>query len=93
MTSYKNPLMYGSGVIDSVISVISAFTWEKYPIERHYPYYNYLGPHTRSDIRLDDQMQPKQNEQPVVRVWGFQLRPVNEQIHNFQALGRWLYER
>ena len=44
-------------------SVMSAFTAEKYPGERHYPYYNYLGSGIRLDIRLDN-MKPRPGEEP-----------------------------
>ena len=55
MTTYKNGLTYGSGLfIDS-----------KYPGERHVHGYNYLGPFTRTDIRLTDDYRPKPGEEPI----------------------------
>ena len=41
------------------------FSWEKYPGEKHFPSYNYLGPNTRLDLRLDENDQPKQGELPI----------------------------
>ena len=38
---------------------MNAFTSEKYPGERHYPGYSMLGPGTRLDIRLDENMKPR----------------------------------
>ena len=61
MTSYKNPLMYGGGVMDTLMN---AFTYSKYPGEHHYPYYAYLGPGSRLDIRLDENMKPRPREEP-----------------------------
>jgi len=55
MTTYKNGLTYGSGL----------FIDEKYPGERHVHGYNYLGPFTRTDIRLTDDYRPKQGEEPI----------------------------
>ena len=55
MTTYKNGLTYGGGIfIDS-----------KYPGEQHVHGYNYLGPFTRTDIRLTEDYKPKPNEQPI----------------------------
>ena len=39
--------------------------WVKYPGEKHLPGYNYCGPGTRLDIRLDDDDQPRSGEAPV----------------------------
>ena len=55
MTTYKNGLTYGSGLfIDS-----------KYPGEHHVHGYNYLGPWTRTDIRLDSNYNVKKGEEPI----------------------------
>jgi len=62
MTTYKNPLIYGSGFMDAVLNT---FTQSKYPGEHHYPGYSYLGPGTRLDIRLDQNNQPKAGEEPI----------------------------
>ena len=39
--------------------------WAKYPGEKHLPGYNYCGPGTRLDIRLDEQNQPQSSEHPI----------------------------
>ena len=62
MTTYKNPLIYGSGFMDAVLNT---FTQSKYPGEHHYPGYSNLGPGTRLDIRLDQNMQAKPGEGPI----------------------------
>ena len=53
MTTYKNALHSGDGI----------FYDEKYQGERHAPGYNYLGPGTRLDIRLDEHLRPKKGEE------------------------------
>ena len=55
MTTYKNGLTYGGGI----------FIDEKYPNERHVHGYNYLGPFTRTDIRLDENYKPRAGELPI----------------------------
>jgi hypothetical protein len=62
MTTYRNGLTHGGGMLDSISRL---FTQERYQNERHVPGYNYLGPFTRTDIRLDEQYKAKPNEQPV----------------------------
>ena len=62
MSTYRNPLIHGSGVMDSILNT---FTYSKYPNEHHFPYYSYLGPHTRLDIRLDENMKAKAGEEPI----------------------------
>ena len=55
MTTYRNGLTHGSGLfIDS-----------KYPNERRVHGYSYLGPFTRTDIRLDENYKPRANEEPI----------------------------
>jgi hypothetical protein len=45
------------------------FSWAKYPGEYHLTCnYNYLGPKTRTDIRLDENLQPKPGELPYNQV-------------------------
>ena len=39
--------------------------FQKYPGEHHFPGYSYLGPHSRLDIRLDENLRPKQGEEPI----------------------------
>ena len=39
--------------------------WSRYPGEKHIPSYNYLGPYTRLDIRLNENNISKQEEEPI----------------------------
>ena len=39
--------------------------WAKYKGEKHLPSYNYLGPNTRLDIRLNENNIPKSREEPI----------------------------
>ena len=55
MSSYKNGLTYGSGL----------FIDEKYPGEKHVHGYSFLGPGSRLDIRLDQDLNPKKGELPI----------------------------
>ena len=55
MTTYKNGLTYGSGL----------FIDEKYPGEHHVHGYSFLGPGSRLDIRLDQDLNPKKGELPI----------------------------
>ena len=55
MTTYRNGLTHGSGF----------FTDSKYPGERHVPGFQYLGPWTRTDIRLSDDYKPRAGEEPI----------------------------
>jgi hypothetical protein len=55
----------GSGLRNDAQKFLPEFIWAKYPGEHHAPGYNYLGPGTRLDIRLDDNMQPKPGEEPI----------------------------
>ena len=56
MTTYR--LNYRpSGPIDGGL-------FQKYPGEHHFPFYSYLGPGTRLDLRLDENMKPKKGEEP-----------------------------
>ena len=55
MTTYRNGLTCGSGL----------FTDSKYPGERHVPGFQYLGPWTRTDIRLDENYKPRAGEEPI----------------------------
>ena len=54
MTTYRNGL-HGGGI----------FIDEKYPNERHVHGFQYLGPWTRTDIRLSDDYKPKAGEEPI----------------------------
>ena len=64
MTTYKNGLMHGSGI----------FIDEKYPGERHVHGYNFLGPWTRTDIRLDENYKPRPGEEPVSKLDAISMR-------------------
>ena len=55
MSTYRNGLTYGRGF----------FTSEKYPGEAHVPGFQYLGPWTRTDIRLDENYKPRAGEEPI----------------------------
>ena len=55
MTTYRNGLTYGSGL----------FMDSKYQGEYHVHGFNFLGPGSRLDIRLDDNYKPRVNEQPI----------------------------
>ena len=46
-------------------SKLPGFIWAKYKGEKHLPPYNYLGPGTRLDIRLDENNNPKPGEEPI----------------------------
>ena len=39
--------------------------FQKYEGEYHFPSYNYLGPGTRLDIRLNDSLKPKKGEERI----------------------------
>ena len=62
MTTYRNPLIHGSGMLDTVLNT---FTYSKYPGEHHFPYYSNLGPGSRLDIRLDKDMKPRPGDGPI----------------------------
>ena len=62
MTTYRNGLISGGGIFDDVLKKMM---YEKYSGERHYPYYSYLGPHSRLDIRLDNNYKPRAGEEPI----------------------------
>ena len=55
MTTYRNGLTYGGGL----------FTSERCQGEMHVPGFQYLGPWTRTDIRLTDDYKPKVGEEPI----------------------------
>ena len=55
MTTYRNGLTHGSGL----------FTDSKYQGERHVHGYSYLGPFTRTDLRLDENYKPRAGEEPI----------------------------
>ena len=53
------------GDIAAKLGNLPGTPWAKYLGEKHLPGYNYCGPGTRLDIRLDNQDQPKTGEYPV----------------------------
>jgi len=61
----ENIKEYVGGDIQNFMSKLPGFIWSKYPGEHHLPTYNYLGPNTRLDIRLDENDKPKQGEEPI----------------------------
>ena len=54
--------------IQSFLSKLPGLPWSKYPGEKHLPGYNYCGPGTRLDIRLDENDRPRPGEEPINRV-------------------------
>ena len=53
------------GDIAAKLSGLPGLPWAKYPGEKHIPGYNYCGPGTRLDIRLDENNQPNPGEEPI----------------------------
>jgi len=53
------------GDIAASLGKLPGLPWAKYPREKHLPCYNYCGPGTRLNIRLDNQDQPRPGEYPV----------------------------
>jgi hypothetical protein len=65
----KYIIMQGTGVdAQSFLSNLPGLPWAKYPGEKHIPQYQYCGPSTRLDIRLDNNDKPKSGEEPINRV-------------------------
>ena len=63
--SFAQPSAYFGGDIQKFSSKLPGFFWSKYPNEKHLPGFNYLGPGTRLDIRLDENNIPKLGEEPI----------------------------
>ena len=63
---YKKKLSksYG-GDIAAKLTKLPGTPWAKYPGEKHVPGYNYCGPGTRLDIRLDSNDNPNPGEEPI----------------------------
>ena len=57
MTTYR--ISHASGPVSG------SGLFQKYPGEHHFPGYSYLGPHSRTDIRLDENLNPKKGEEPI----------------------------
>ena len=53
------------GDITTNLTKLPGTPWAKYPGEKHVPGYNYCGPGTRLDIRLDSNDQPNPGENPI----------------------------
>jgi hypothetical protein len=58
----------GGGDIAASLGKLPGAPWAKYAGEKHLPGYNYCGPGTRLDIRLDNQDQPKPGEIPINKI-------------------------
>ncbi len=56
------------GDIAASLGKLPGLPWSRYIGEKHLPGYNYCGPGTRLDIRLDDQDQPRPGEYPVNKI-------------------------
>ena len=61
----QNLKSYFGGDIQKFYSKLPGFIWSRYPGEKHLPSYNYLGPGTRLDIRLNKNNNPKVGEKPI----------------------------
>ena len=55
----QNLKSYFGGDIQKFSPKLSCFIWSRYPGEKHLPSYNYLGPGTCLDIRLNENNNPK----------------------------------
>ena len=61
--------MNGAAIdIQSLLSKLPGLPWSKYPGEKHLPNYQYCGPGTRLDIRLDANGNPKPGEEPINKI-------------------------
>ena len=54
--------------VQSFLIKLPGTPWSKYPGEKHLPSYQYCGPGTRLDIRLDGNDRPLTGEEPINRV-------------------------
>ena len=61
----QNLKKYFGGDIQKFSKNLPGFIWAKYKGEKHLPSYNYLGPGTRLDIRLDENNNAKPGEEPI----------------------------
>ena len=61
----QNLKHYFGGGIQKFSSKLPGFLWSRYPGEKHLPSYNYLGPGTRLDIRLNENNILKPGEEPI----------------------------
>lgn len=67
-TQFQKSGIFEGGDIQKSLSKLPGLPWRKYPGEKHLPKYNYCGPGTRLDIRLDAEDKPKPGEAPINRV-------------------------
>ena len=61
----QNLKKYFGGDTQKFSEKLPGFVWSRYPGEKHLPSYNYLGPGTRLDIRLNENNIPKSGEEPI----------------------------
>ena len=59
---------YKGGDLQQTICKGPGLPWAKYQGEKHLPGYNYAGPCTSLDIRLDENDNPKPGEEPINKV-------------------------
>ena len=59
---------HGGDIRDSSLKLLPNPSWQKYPGEKHLKNYNYCGPGTRLDIRLDENNNPKPGEEPINKI-------------------------
>ena len=58
--------IFGKGFdLQNGLNRIPGFIFSKYSPEKHYPGYNYLGPSTRLDMRLDENDLPREGEEAI----------------------------
>ena len=70
VTAYQLMSLQEGGKIDfhKVISKLPGMPWAKYKGEKHLPSYNFLGPQTNLDKRLDANDNPLPHSKPINRV-------------------------
>ena len=64
----KAPKHEGADIRDSSTKLLPNPPWQKYQGEIHLENYNYAGPGTRTDIRLDENDNPKPGEEPINKI-------------------------
>jgi len=58
----------GADIRDSSTKLLPNPSWQKYSGEKHLKNYNYAGPGTRLDLRLDENKNPKPGEEPINKI-------------------------
>ena len=58
----------GGDIRDSSTKLLPNPSWQKYQGEKHLKNYNYAGPGTRLDLRLDENNDPKPGEEPINKI-------------------------